>query len=136
MKLLQHMILGVLISLSMSYTIVTIRVLKVDGRLISGSDLSQELVIAFALGLVIGAATLILHSERLPFPLLVAIHFIVVQCTVFTVGGFAGWYDFTAASIVYMFFVIVIVYIITWTIVVMLEKRDVEKINALLHKRR
>lgn len=135
MKLLQHIIIGCLIGLSVSYTITTIRALVMENHVFKGEDLLKELLIALALGAIIGAITLILESDRFSFPILVAIHFCIVQITVFIVGALANWYEFNVTSILIMFCIIVTVYIFSWGIALILEKREIDHLNQQIRKR-
>lgn len=135
MKLLQHIIIGCLIGLSVSYTILTIRALVIENRIFNGEDLLKELLIALALGAIIGAATLILESDRFSFPILVAIHFCIVLLTTFTAGVYDKWFEWTVLSVFWMFAIVVIVYIIVWGIVLILEKREIDNLNQIIRKR-
>ncbi len=66
MKILRMMIIGLLISLSSSYVLVTLSMLS-NNEVIVGSALLEQVIIAAILGVVIGLLSLIYDIERLPF---------------------------------------------------------------------
>ena len=65
MKYLRMMIIGLLISLSSSYVLVTLSVLS-NNALASGTELLEQIVIAAILGIAIGLLSVIFDMEQLP----------------------------------------------------------------------
>ena len=135
MKLIRNIMIGCLIGLSVSYTIVTIRALLNENKVFNGEDLLKELIIALVLGAVIGAVTLIFESDKLSFRTLLVIHFFMVVTSVFTAGAYDDWYEFNTVSMLLMFGEVTIIYGIVWGIVLLLEKREIDSLNKLIRKR-
>ena len=63
MKYLRMMIIGLLISLSSSYILVTLSVLS-NNAVMSGAELLEEIIIATILGIAIGLFSAILISSQ------------------------------------------------------------------------
>ncbi|MER1999197.1 MAG: DUF3021 domain-containing protein [Lysinibacillus sp.] len=135
MKLVRNIMIGCLIGLSVSYTLLTIRALLVNNKVFYGEDLLEEFIIALILGAVIGAVTLIFESDQLSFRTLLVIHFFVVLTSVFAAGAYGDWYEFTTVSMLLMFGEVAIIYCIVWGIVLLLEKREIDSLNKLIRKR-
>lgn len=136
MKLLQHIIIGCLFGLSVSYVIVTMSALLKDNYFLSGVDLFKQLLLALILGVVIGAATLIIETERWPFRVVVFIHFLIVVASVYSAGAFGDWYDIgNFKSMFILFCEVVLIYIIVWCIMLLLEKKEIETINKLIKRK-
>ena len=137
MKILRLAIIGLLISLSSSYTIMTIKVLAIPDATVTGKELLEQVIIAAILGIVIGLISLIFETERLSFTLQLIIHLIVVTMCVLVAGYFGEWYDVTNIfTIMSLLISIIVIYIISWGIILLLLKRDIEEINHFIQKRR
>ncbi|KOS69204.1 hypothetical protein AEA09_12030 [Lysinibacillus contaminans] len=137
MHALRMMIIGLLISLSSSYVLMSLSVFSKPNAVMSGAELLEQIAIAAVMGIVIGLISLILESERLPFTVLLCIHFIAIIICVLIAGYFGQWYDISDIStIVGVLFSVVIIYIITWCIIRVLLKRDIQEINKSIQKRR
>ncbi|WP_100401794.1 DUF3021 domain-containing protein [Bacillus sp. FJAT-42315] len=137
MKILRMMIIGLLISLSSSYTLMTISVLSIPDAVMTGPDLLKQLVLAAVLGIVIGLLSLIFESESLSFPIQLIIHFIALTVCILTAGYVGDWYDVTQVSTI-MFVLIseLIIYGLTWGILHVLTKRDIDMLNEKIQKRK
>lgn len=137
MKILRFAIIGLLIGLSSSYTIVTFDLLADSNAPITGKELFEQVIIAAILGIVIGLISLIFRTERINFTIQLFIHFIVVTICVFVAGSFGEWYDVTSVTtIISLLISIIIIYIISWGIALLLQKRDIEEMNLFIQKRR
>ncbi|RTQ94972.1 DUF3021 domain-containing protein [Lysinibacillus telephonicus] len=137
MKIIRFAIIGLLIGLSSSYTIVTFNLLADSNAPITGKELFEQVIIAAILGIVIGLISLIFKTERFSFTLQLFIHFIVVTICVFAAGNIGEWYDVTSiATIISLLISIVVIYIISWGIALLLQKRDIEEMNLFIQKRR
>ncbi|MGM7634420.1 DUF3021 domain-containing protein [Bacillus sp. Hm123] len=137
MKILRMMIIGLLISLSSSYTLVTISVLSTPGVVATGPDLLKQLVLAAVLGIVIGLISLIFESERLSFPIQLIIHFIAITICVLTAGYVGDWYDVTQVSTIMSVLTSeLIIYGLAWGILYVLTKRDIDILNESIQKRK
>lgn len=137
MQLLRLTIIGLLISLSCSYVLMTLSVLSTPNAVMTGPALLKQVVIAVILGIIIGMISLIFETERIPFTLQLMIHFIAVTICVLTLGYFGDWYDVTEMSTVMnILFSIVIIYGITWCILYVLMKRDIKVLNKKIQKRK
>lgn len=137
MKILRFAIIGLLIGLSSSYTIVTFDLLADSNAPITGKELFEQVIIAAILGIVIGLISLIFRTERINFTIQLFIHFIVVTICVFVAGSFGEWYDVTSVTtIIRLLISIIIIYIISWGIALLLQKRDIEEMNLFIQKRR
>jgi len=115
----------------------TIGSLRAPAIVWSGKDLLEELVIAIVLGTIIGIATRLYETERLPYRFIVTIHFMIVTTGVFVAGAIGNWYDYKdITSILLVFVVVVIVYVIIWVVFTILEKKEIEKVNELLKRKK
>ncbi|MEG0260189.1 MAG: DUF3021 family protein [Lysinibacillus sp.] len=137
MHILRMMIIGLLISLSSSYVLMSLNVFSTPNAVMTGADLLKQVAIAAIMGIIIGLITLILESERLPFTILLIIHFMAIIVCVLIAGYIGEWYDISNLSTVSgVLFSVVIIYILTWCIIYVLLKRDIEDINKSIQKRR
>ncbi|OZI13318.1 hypothetical protein CEW92_02005 [Bacillaceae bacterium SAS-127] len=137
MKILRMMIIGLLISLSSSYTLVTVSVLSTPDVVATGPDLLKQLVLAAVLGIVIGLLTLIFESEHLAFPIQLILHFIAITICVLTAGYVGDWYDVTQVSTIMSVLTSeLIIYGLTWGILHVLTKRDIDMLNEKIQKRK
>ena len=137
MQVLRMMIIGLLISLSSSYVVMSLSVFSKPNATMTGADLLEQVAIAAVMGIIIGLITLILESERLPFTILLIIHYIAITICVLTAGYIGEWYDISDISTVAgVLLSEVIIYIITWCFIYVLLKRDIEEINKSIQKRR
>lgn len=135
--ILRFAVIGLLISLSSSYTIMTFKVLAIPDATVTGRELLEQVIIAVILGIVIGLISLIFETERLSFTLQLFIHFTVVTICVLVAGYFGEWYDVTnIVTIISLFISIIVIYMISWGIILLLLKRDIEEMNHFIQKRR
>lgn len=133
-KILRFVIIGLLIGLSSSYTLVTYNVLATPNATMTGKELLEQVIIAAILGIVIGLSSFIFETERLSFILQLFIHLAIVTTCVLVAGYFGGWYHVT--SIAAIMISIIVIYIISWGIALLLQKRDIKEINDSIQKRR
>ncbi|MGG2053871.1 DUF3021 domain-containing protein [Lysinibacillus pakistanensis] len=133
MKTLRMMIIGLLISLSSSYTLVTISVLS-QNTMISGTELLEQIIIAAILGVVIGPLSFIFDVERLPFILQLILHLVAVTLCVITAGYFGRWFEHS--SIMCVLVSEAIIYFIVWCILYVLQLIDIAEINHEIQKRK
>ncbi|MGN4125857.1 DUF3021 domain-containing protein [Lysinibacillus sphaericus] len=133
MRILSMMIIGLLISLSSSYVLVTISIVS-NNAVVTGPELLEQIIIAAVLGIVIGLLSLIFELERLLFTIQLALHFSAVTLCVFTAGYFGRWFEHS--GIFYVFVSEVIIYFIVWCILYVLQKIDIEEINHAIQKRK
>jgi len=133
MKTLRMMIIGLLISLSSSYTLVTISVLS-QNTMISGTELLEQIIIAAILGVVIGPLSFIFDVERLPFILQLILHLVAVTLCVMTAGYFGRWFEHS--SIMCVLVSEAIIYFIVWCILYVLQLIDIAEINHAIQKRK
>lgn len=137
MKILRFVIIGILIGLSSSYTLVTFNVLASPRASITGKELLEQVIISAILGIVIGLISLIFETERFSFILRLLIHFVVVTICVLIAGYFGEWYDVTnIITIMSLLISIIVIYLISWGITLLLLKRDIEEINHFIQKKR
>ena len=137
LTILRFAIIGLLISLSSSYTLMTIDVLTTPGTTVTGEDLFKQLIIAAILGIVIGLCSSIFETDRLGFTIQLLIHFTVVITCVLVAGYFGEWYDVTnIITISSLLISVIVIYIISWGIILLLMKRVIGEINEVIQKRR
>lgn len=132
-KIIRMMTIGLLISLSSSYVLVTFSVVS-NNAVISGAELLEQIIIAAILGVVIGPLSIIHDIERLPFIAQLILHLIAVTLCVMIAGYFGHWYDHS--GIKYVLISEAIIYLIVWCIIYILQKSDIEKINQEIQKRK
>lgn len=133
MKFIRMMIIGILISLSSSYALVTLSVIS-NNAMISGPELLEQIIIAAILGAVIGLLSTIFDIERLPFIAQFILHVIAVTLCVLIAGYFGGWFEHS--GIPYIFISEAIIFFIAWCIIYVLQKSDIAKINQVIQKRK
>lgn len=137
MHILRMMIIGILISLSSSYIVMSLSVFSKPNAVMTGAELLEQIGIAVVLGILIGLISLILDTDRLPFPILLFIHIIAVTICILVAGYIGEWYDIADFSTVAGILLSeVIIYILTWCIIRLLIKRDIEEMNKSIQKRR
>ena len=129
-------LLGILISLSTSYIILTLSLLA-DNADISSEELMQQLLIAIVMGIVIGLATTIYFLDKFSLTIATIIHFTIVTVVVLVAGTVGQWFDWNEpSSIIGVFISEVIAYITIWIVIHILMKQEVEKLNELIKERR
>lgn len=133
MKFIRMMIIGLLISLSSSYVLVTISVLS-NNAVMSGAELLEQIIIAAILGVVIGLLSIIFEIERLPFISQLILHLIAVTLCVMVAGYFGRW--FNHSGITYVLISEAIIYLIVWCIIYVLQLIDIAEINHAIQKRK
>jgi len=132
MKYVSMMIIGLLISLSSSYVLVTFSVLS-NNAMVSGTELLEQTVIAAILGIAIGLISGIFEIESIPF-MAQLLHLIAVTICVLIAGYFGGW--FMHSGVKYVLLSEAVIYIIVWCILYILQLNDIEKINREIRKRK
>ncbi|MEB2282674.1 DUF3021 domain-containing protein [Lysinibacillus xylanilyticus] len=132
-KFIRMMTIGLLISLSSSYSLVTFSVLS-NNTVMSGPELLEQIIVAAILGVVIGLLSTIYDIERLPFIAQFILHVIAVTICVMIAGYFGRWFEHS--SIPYIFVSEAIIFFIAWCIIYVLQKSDIAKINQEIQKRR
>lgn len=134
MNILRMMLLGILFSLSASFTIIAVFNTDV---VFTGEELLKQFTIALILGPVIGIGSLIFELERLSFTLQLFFHFLYVTVSVIVAGWFGGWYaEDSFLSLGKLLFIEVIIYVFIWVILYIIAQQDIEKINQKLRRKR
>lgn len=133
MKIIRMMVIGLLISLSSSYVLVTLSVLS-NNAVMSGEELLEQIIIAAILGVVIGLLSIIFEIERLPFISQLILHLIAVTLCVMVAGYFGRWFDHS--GITYVLISEAIIYFIVWCIIYVLQLIDIAEINHEIKKRK
>ncbi|KOS62052.1 DUF3021 domain-containing protein [Lysinibacillus agricola] len=133
MKMLRLMIIGLLMSLSSSYVLVTISLIS-NNAVGSGAELLEQIIIAIILGIVIGPLSFIYDIERLQFITQLILHFIAVTLCVMVAGYFGRWFEHS--GITYVLISEVIIYFIVWCIIYVLQLIDIAEINHAIQKRK
>ncbi|MFJ7406708.1 MULTISPECIES: DUF3021 domain-containing protein [unclassified Lysinibacillus] len=133
MRVLRMMIIGLLISLSSSYTLVTLSLIS-NHRMASGPELLEQIIIAAILGAAIGPLSSIFDIERLLFSTQLILHFIAVTLFVMVAGYIGRWFEHS--GVLYVLIVEIIIYFIVWCILYVLQKNDIEEINNEIKKRK
>ena len=129
-------LLGILISLSTSYIILTLSLLS-DNAEISSEELMQQLIIALAMGIVIGLATTIYFLDKFSLTIATIIHFSIVTVVVLVAGTVGQWFSWhQPSSIIGVLIIEVIAYIVIWIVIHILTKQEVEQLNQLIQERR
>ena len=129
-------LLGILISLSTSYIILTLSLLS-DHVDISSRELMQQLLIAIVMGIVIGLATTIYFLDKFSLTIATIIHFSIVTVVVLVAGTVGQWFEWNEpSSIVGVFIIEVIAYIVICIVINILIKQEVEQLNQLIRERR
>lgn len=137
MRVLRILLISVLIALSSSYILMSLSIYTSPDAVMTGSDLMEEVFIAIGLGLAIGLLSFIFDVERIPFFVQLVLHFTAIMLLVFTAGYFGHWYDISNISTVMTVFVsILVIYGLTWLIIRILTKKDIDELNQKIQKRR
>lgn len=128
-------LIGFLFSLSTSYCMVTLDVLKANGS-ISGQELLDQVVVAAILGIAIGISTLIYQVEHLSFLAQIIIHFILVTIFVGIAGYFGHWFEANNYQSFFNVFICeLIIYIFIWLFFYTNTKHHIREMNELIQKR-
>ena len=137
MQFLRMTIIGLLISLSSSYVLMSLSIFLRHNKVMTGEELLEQVMIAAILGIIIGVVSLIFEIERLPFTIQLIMHYIAITICVLTAGYFGHWYDISNIfSFMGVFLSEVIIYVLTWYFINVLLKKDIEEINKSIQKRR
>ncbi|MEA0552098.1 DUF3021 domain-containing protein [Lysinibacillus irui] len=132
MRYLRMMIIGLLISLSSSYILVTLSLLS-SNEVALGTELLEQIIIAAILGIAIGLLSIIFDIEPLPFTIQLLLHLVAVTACVLTAGYFGHWFD---SGVWYVLIAEAIIYLIVWCILYVLQLNDIEKMNQEIQKRK
>lgn len=133
LKWFQSALIGLLMGLSSTFVIMSISIYSKDS-FITGSELLQQVVLGAGLGIVIGLFSLLFTLEK-PFLMLLGIHYLLINILVFLFGSWGEWFDPNVLSVFGLILITMITYIIIWSILLVLGKRDVSEINLLLEER-
>lgn len=133
MKFIRMMVIGILISLSSSYILVTLSVVT-NNTVMSGPELLEQIIIASILGAVIGLLSMIYDMERLPFIVQFVLHVIAVTLCVMIAGYFGRWFEHS--SFTSIFISEAIIFFFAWCIIYVIQKNDIAKINREIQKRK
>ncbi|WP_083998263.1 DUF3021 domain-containing protein [Caryophanon tenue] len=137
MQVLRVTVMSMLISLSCSYIIVTSILLRDNTLTMNGTQLVEQVVLSALLGIGIGVLSLLFQLERIPFIVQFILHACGVVALVFTAGAFGNWYDvYDMFTVVVVLLITVIIYSVTWAMLRITTKKDVDTMNATLQKRR
>lgn len=132
MKLLRMIVIGILISLSCSYILVTLSLLFQPDDVITGTELLEQIIIAVILGAVIGPLSMIFEWERVPLAIQLFIHITAITLCVGIAGYFGEW--FVHFGIKNVLLSEVIIYALVWCMMFMLQKKDIEQMNKAISK--
>lgn len=137
MRFLRLLLISSLISLSCSYVIMSITMYLSPSAVITGQELLEQIGITLLLGAAISVVSLIFNSEKIPFPIQLALHFFAILALVFTAGYFGEWYDYTDASTIAVIVALtIIIYLFSWWVIRHLLKKEVDDLNGIIQKRR
>jgi hypothetical protein len=132
---LESALVGLLISLSFSYFIVTMEVLN-QSTFITGEQLLHQFVISAIFGAVVGISTLIFYIERFPYLTRIAMHFIFVIISSGIAGYFGEWFEYgNIRSMFNTFITVLLIYVVIWYFFYSKAKREIREMNELLEKR-
>lgn len=137
MPFIQLTIIGLLTSLSSSYILMAISVLLSSGKSMSGKELIEQVILSAVLGILIGIISLVFEIENFSFKLQLCLHYIAITGCVMIIGYFGHWYNIeNIFSILSIFIAESLIYVLTWHFINSLLKKDVEKINKSIQKRK
>lgn len=134
MKILRMIVVGMLIALSCSYILVTISVLSDDTALVTGAELLEQIIIAAILGACIGPLSIIFELERWPLVLQLLLHLTLITILVMTAGYFGGWFEHF--GFINVLISEAIIYILVWSMMYLLHKKEVAQINEAIKRRK
>ncbi|MGE6259257.1 DUF3021 domain-containing protein [Heyndrickxia sporothermodurans] len=137
-KSFQYSLLGGLIGLSTSYIIITIVLLQNPSRVINGSQLLLECLLAIALGVGCGLTSLVFFLDRWSYVAKLAVHYVVILILVLICGSFGNWYENPTkepSSFILFIVIQIVVYFVIFTVVYWMDLRDVNKINKKLKRK-
>jgi len=100
----------------------------------TGNELLEQVIVAAILGAALGPLSLIFEIERMPFIAQLLLHLAAVTICVLTAGHFGGWFEHFGIKNVLISEAII--YIIIWCMMFILQKKDIEKINNAIKKRK
>lgn len=134
-KIIESALVGLVISLSISYGMVTFDVLN-ENTFITGQQLLLQFVVSTIFGIVVGVSTLIYSIERISFALQIGTHFILVVIFVGIAGYFGEWFQYgNIRSMVNTFTTVFVIYVVIWYLFYTKTKHEIQEMNELLKKR-
>lgn len=136
--IMQVSLLGMLIGLSISYTIITIILLQNPTHMVDGQELFLEFLLAIILGFGCGITLLIFYIERWPITVKLFIHYAVSLLLVLACGAKGQWYEspFENPMGLIVFFVIhLAIYLVILGVIYWSNFQEVKSINEKLKRR-
>lgn len=134
-KIIRSCLIGLLIGLSCSYTLVTISAVTDPDAVITGGALLEQLIIAAAMGIAIGLVTMIFDTAYFSLPVQLLIHLSFVTLCVFIGGLYGSWFS-DVSTFMLVFLNELIIYALVWFFILLTMKREVDEINEHLQSRK
>lgn len=103
----------------------------------TGNELIEQFLLAVALGFMIGCANNIFKLQHWSYITVLAIHYIIVLSSAFTIGTFGNWFSMEQPmSILSLFIQVTIIYIIISFYIFITQKKDIQRMNRILQESR
>ncbi|AWE07142.1 hypothetical protein DCE79_06860 [Lysinibacillus sp. 2017] len=134
---MRNFLISCFVSVFTSYFTIALISFREPTALWAGDELIEEFLLALALGLMIGCANNIFKLNQWPYIAVLAVHYIIVVSSAFTIGIFGSWFSMEQPmTIVALFIRITIIYIIVWLFILMTQKKDIKRMNEILQESR
>jgi hypothetical protein len=120
-----------------SYFTIALISYKEPTALWAGDELIEEFLLALVLGIMIGCANRIFKINHWPYIAVLAVHYMIVVTSAFTIGTFGNWFSVEQPMTILSLFIRVnIVYMIVWLFILIMQKKDIQRMNEILHESR
>lgn len=129
---IQYSLIGMLLGLSFSYTLVTISTLLTDTSM-NGSEMLAQYSVSLILGIGCGLISLLFTMEKFTFTQKLVIHYISILLLVLLCGVIGNWYT-NPVELLKVILIQIVIYAIVWWIIYRLNMKDVAYVNKMLHK--
>lgn len=134
---MKNFLISCFVSVFMSYFIIALITYNDTTITWSGAELLNQFLLALALGVIIGCANSIFLIKHWPYVPVLALHYLIVLCSVFIVGLFGKWFSLDEPSTFFLLFIqSTSIYIIVWCFIFFTIKRDIKRMNDVLKQNR
>ncbi|MBD8036279.1 DUF3021 domain-containing protein [Solibacillus sp. A46] len=134
---MKNFLISCFVSVFMSYFIIALITYNDTSITWSGAELLHQFLFALSLGVIIGCANNLFLIKHWPYVAVLALHYVIVLCSVFIVGLFGKWFSFDEPSTFFLLFIqSTSIYIIVWCFIFLSIKRDIKRMNDVLKQNR
>ena len=134
---MKDILISCFVSVFTSYFTIAFISFRDPTALWASTELIEEFLLALLLGIMIGCANRIFKINHWPYIAVLAVHYIIVVSSAFTIGIFGSWFSLEQPmTILSLFIRVTIIYLIVWFFILMTQKKDIQQMNEILQENR